>query len=64
MLDIAQAQQHIERLDAIAEHRSIAFMQGRAMRWRIFENGEPLVLIHGGHGSWLHWIRNIEALSN
>jgi pimeloyl-ACP methyl ester carboxylesterase len=22
-----------------------------------------VVLIHGGHGSWLHWIRNIEALS-
>jgi pimeloyl-ACP methyl ester carboxylesterase len=22
-----------------------------------------LILLHGGHGSWLHWIRNIEALS-
>jgi pimeloyl-ACP methyl ester carboxylesterase len=25
--------------------------------------GRPLVLVHGGHGSWLHWVRNIEALS-
>lgn len=23
----------------------------------------PLILLHGGHGSWEHWHRNIEALS-
>jgi len=25
--------------------------------------GTPLVLLHGGTGSWMHWIRNVEALS-
>jgi pimeloyl-ACP methyl ester carboxylesterase len=25
--------------------------------------GEPLVLLHGGSGSWTHWIRNVEALA-
>ena len=25
--------------------------------------GEPLVLLHGGMGSWRHWIRNIDALA-
>ena len=23
--------------------------------------GIPLVALHGGHGSWLHWLRNIDA---
>jgi pimeloyl-ACP methyl ester carboxylesterase len=25
--------------------------------------GRPLVLLHGGSGSWTHWIRNVEALA-
>ncbi|MCG2592661.1 alpha/beta hydrolase [Ramlibacter sp. XY19] len=24
---------------------------------------DPLVLLHGGSGSWMHWIRNVEALA-
>lgn len=32
--------------------------EGR-MVWRIWGEGAPLVLIHGGAGSWSHWIRNI-----
>ena len=31
--------------------------------WRIWGDGEPLVLLHGGTGSWMHWVRNIEDLS-
>jgi pimeloyl-ACP methyl ester carboxylesterase len=32
--------------------------------WRIWGGGgPPLVLLHGGTGSWLHWIRNIEPLA-
>lgn len=33
------------------------------MAWRVWGAGEPLVLFHGGSGSWTHWIRNIPALS-
>ncbi len=31
--------------------------------WRVWGAGAPLVLLHGGTGSWLHWVRNIEALA-
>ncbi|MGH8663925.1 MAG: alpha/beta fold hydrolase [Burkholderiales bacterium] len=62
-MDSLQPSQLVRQLDAIAEHRSAPFSEGRSMHWRIFGHGEPLVLVHGGHGSWLHWVRNIEQLS-
>jgi 2-hydroxy-6-oxonona-2,4-dienedioate hydrolase len=33
------------------------------MVWRVWGDGEPLILLHGGSGSWTHWIRNIPELS-
>ncbi len=33
------------------------------MVWRIWGEGEPLVLAHGAGGAWPHWIRNIPELS-
>ncbi len=49
----------------------VAAIEGKARRvetpcgegtmvWRIWGEGEPLVLLHGGSGSWKHWLRNIE----
>lgn len=32
------------------------------MVWRVWGTGKPLVLLHGGSGSWNHWVRNIDAL--
>jgi pimeloyl-ACP methyl ester carboxylesterase len=31
--------------------------------WHIWGKGAPVVLVHGGTGSWRHWIRNIEYLA-
>jgi pimeloyl-ACP methyl ester carboxylesterase len=33
------------------------------MVWRTWGNGPPVVLAHGSHGAWSHWIRSIDALS-
>jgi pimeloyl-ACP methyl ester carboxylesterase len=33
------------------------------MVWRRWGTGAPLVLFHGGSGSWSHWSRNIDALA-
>src|ERR1700676_2722051 len=31
--------------------------------WRVWGAGAPRVLLHGGTGSWMHWLRNIEELA-
>src|SRR5579863_186025 len=33
------------------------------MVWRCWGGGRPLVLLHGGYGSWTHWVRNVLPLS-
>jgi pimeloyl-ACP methyl ester carboxylesterase len=34
-----------------------------ALVWRAWGEGRPLVLLHGGSGSWRHWLRNIAAFA-
>jgi len=52
----------LARLDGAARRVETACGEGR-MVWRVWGSGEPLVLFHGGSGSWRHWARNIGPLS-
>lgn len=52
----------VTRLEQRAESVDARF-EGSRIRWRRIGSGPPLVLLHGGNGSWLHWVRNIDALA-
>lgn len=57
-----QTQQWLAQFEAKGRHHHVD-AAGYQVGWRQFGAGDPLVLIHGGHGSWLHWALNIEALA-
>lgn len=54
----------LARLEA-ATRRSETPCGDGSMAWRCWggTTGVPLVLFHGGSGSWRHWVRNIEPLA-
>ena len=51
-------------LDREVERHDVPVTGGH-VTWRRFGNagGTPLVLLHGGHGRWGHWARNIRPLT-
>ncbi len=50
------------RFEDSAERTTTPCCDGE-MIWRIWGDGPPLVLLHGGYGSWRHWVKNIGPLS-
>jgi 2-hydroxy-6-oxonona-2,4-dienedioate hydrolase len=52
---------YVEAIDATADMHETPSGDG-SMQWRRWGSGPPLVLLHGGSGSWTHWIRNIATL--
>jgi 2-hydroxy-6-oxonona-2,4-dienedioate hydrolase len=62
-MDANEASALIERLDRKAIRVETPCGPSTSMVWRRWGEGRPVILVHGGAGSWLHWIRNIEALA-
>src|SRR3546814_2920540 len=52
----------VRRIESLARRRTTPCGSGH-MVWRLWGDGPPLVLLHGGHGSWTHWLRNIPVLA-
>jgi 2-hydroxy-6-oxonona-2,4-dienedioate hydrolase len=57
-----EARSFVESVAAEAQRLCTPCGDGN-MVWRIWGSGPPLVLLHGGYGSWTHWIRNVLPLS-
>lgn len=55
----------VEQLSAQAGRRTTPCGDGHLV-WHVWGKPQPgvppVVLLHGGSGSWTHWVRNIEAL--
>lgn len=60
--DAISSHEDVERLKAASREERSPCGEG-CLAWRIWgAGGEPVVLLHGGSGSWFHWSRNIAAL--
>ncbi len=53
---------HVAGVAAEAERIETPCGDG-TMVWRRWGSGPALVLLHGGYGSWSHWVRNVIPLS-
>lgn len=62
-MDRSEAAAFLERLERQAERHETFPVAGARMAWRRWGSGRPLLLLHGGGGSWMHWLRNIESFS-
>jgi pimeloyl-ACP methyl ester carboxylesterase len=66
MADGRTAWEHIQEVEATAQAVRVPMGNGGKQMWHIWgaDSGKPaLLLFHGGSGSWIHWIRNVQPLS-
>ncbi len=55
---ISETETSLDHLARTARRYETPCGSGR-MVWRAWGEGTPLVFLHGGSGSWRHWVRNI-----
>jgi len=62
-LDAYQPDQALAKLCALGETRRTGPAGGQVV-WRLWGDGPPLTLLHGGYGTWMHWARSIPLLAD
>lgn len=50
-------------MSSIIPHNHLVPYLDGVVHWQEFGQGEPLVLLHGGHGSAEHWAKNVQFLA-
>lgn len=60
--DLAAAAAKAAEIDAAGKRFETPCGKG-SMVWRRYGTGRPVILAHGGSGSWRHWIRTIPDLA-
>ena len=60
--DAATAQALLDRFEHAARRQETPCGDG-TMVWRVWGSGPIVLLLHGGAGSWRHWVRNLDILS-
>jgi pimeloyl-ACP methyl ester carboxylesterase len=66
MSDGRTAAEHISAIEATSRAVRVPMGNGGRMMWHVWGegSGKPILLLfHGGSGSWIHWIRNVQPLA-
>ena len=59
-----QINKQIETIKNLSEQKIILSKENTKISFRIWgQSGPILVLLHGGYGSWMHFLKNVEELS-
>lgn len=59
-----QINKQIETIKNLSEQKIILSNENTKISFRIWgQSGPILVLLHGGYGSWMHFLKNVEELS-
>lgn len=62
-LDGQSPERAIDDLAAAGRLHRLAGLGGGKVAWRAWGQGQALILLHGGYGSWAHWVRVVQPLS-